>query len=83
MGRVVKRLAASLEVAGRDNGFSGKRRREDRTGRGGPVPAVGGSDVFDQAFAHFAAAYAVQNERDYKSLLAAISSGRIAAEHGL
>jgi uncharacterized protein (DUF2252 family) len=44
---------------------------------------LGGSDVFDQAIARFAAAYADQNERDYKSLLAAIASGRITAERGL
>ena len=30
---------------------------------------LGGSDVFDQAIARFAAAYADQNERDYKALV--------------
>jgi hypothetical protein len=44
---------------------------------------LGGSDAFDQAIAQFAAAYADQNERDYKSLIAAITSGRITAERGL
>jgi uncharacterized protein (DUF2252 family) len=44
---------------------------------------LGGSDVFDQAIAQFAAAYADQNERDHKSLIAAITSGRITAERGL
>ena len=36
--------------------------------------------MFDQAIAEFAAAYADQNERDYKSLNAAITSGRRTAE---
>ena len=44
---------------------------------------LGGSDVFDQAIAQFAAAYADQNERDYKSLNAAITSGRLTAERRL
>lgn len=41
---------------------------------------LGTSDLFDQAIALFAEAYADQTERDYKSLLAAIKSGRIKAE---
>jgi hypothetical protein len=44
---------------------------------------LGGSDVFDQAVARFAAAYADQNERDYTSLLEAVASGRITAEPNL
>jgi uncharacterized protein (DUF2252 family) len=44
---------------------------------------LGGSDVFDRAVTEFAAAYADQNERDHKSLLAAVASGRIAAEPDL
>jgi uncharacterized protein (DUF2252 family) len=44
---------------------------------------LGGSDVFDRAITEFAAAYADQNERDHKSLLAAVASGRIAAEPDL
>ncbi len=42
---------------------------------------LGGSDVFDKAITQFAAAYADQNERDYQSLLNAVASGRIIAEH--
>ena len=41
---------------------------------------LGGSDVFDQAITRFAAAYANQNERDHKSLVDAVASGRITAE---
>jgi uncharacterized protein (DUF2252 family) len=44
---------------------------------------LGGSDVFDRAVTEFAAAYADQNERDHKSLLAAVASGRIVAEPDL
>jgi uncharacterized protein (DUF2252 family) len=44
---------------------------------------LGGSDVFDQAITQFAAAYADQNELDYQALLAAVASGRIAAEQGV
>jgi uncharacterized protein (DUF2252 family) len=44
---------------------------------------LGGSDVFDRAIAQFAAAYADQNERDYRSLVEAVASGRITAERDL
>jgi uncharacterized protein (DUF2252 family) len=44
---------------------------------------LGGSDVFDKAITQFAAAYADQNERDYKSLVDAVASGRITAEPDL
>jgi uncharacterized protein (DUF2252 family) len=40
---------------------------------------LGGKDVFDQAIADFAVAYADQNERDYQELSAACQSGRITA----
>jgi hypothetical protein len=44
---------------------------------------LGTSDVFDQAMAAFAEAYADQNERDYDALKQAIESGRVKAESGL
>ena len=44
---------------------------------------LGGSDVFDQAIAQFATAYADQNERDHQSLLDAVAAGRITAEPDL
>ena len=40
---------------------------------------LGSSDVFAQAIALFAEAYADQTERDYAALLAAIKEGRIQA----
>jgi uncharacterized protein (DUF2252 family) len=44
---------------------------------------LGRSDVFDQAIADFAAAYADQNERDYQALATAAATGRIIAHSGL
>jgi uncharacterized protein (DUF2252 family) len=44
---------------------------------------LGTGDVFDQAIATFAEAYADQNERDYQALKDAVQSGRITAETGL
>jgi uncharacterized protein (DUF2252 family) len=41
---------------------------------------LGTTDVFDQAIAQFAEAYADQTERDHAALLAAIKAGRIKAE---
>jgi uncharacterized protein (DUF2252 family) len=44
---------------------------------------LGGCGLFDHAVAHFADAYADQNERDHARLLDAVASGRIAAQCGL
>jgi uncharacterized protein (DUF2252 family) len=44
---------------------------------------LGGSDVFDQAITEFSGAYADQNDLDYRSLVAAVASGRITAERDL
>jgi uncharacterized protein (DUF2252 family) len=44
---------------------------------------LGGSEIFDRSVAEFARAYADQNERDYQSLVDAVKSGRITAEHGV
>ena len=41
---------------------------------------LGSGEVFDRAIADFAETYADQNERDHRALLAAIDSGRVAAE---
>ena len=41
------------------------------------------SAAFDRAIVEFSHAYAEQNERDYKALVAAVESGRIPAETGL
>jgi uncharacterized protein (DUF2252 family) len=44
---------------------------------------LGKGSRFDRALVDFADAYAEQNERDYKALLAAVKSGRITAERGV
>jgi len=44
---------------------------------------LGKSAAFDRAILEFSHAYAEQNERDYKALVAAVESGRITAETGL
>ena len=44
---------------------------------------LGTSDVFDQAVANFAAAYADQNERDHAALAAAVRAGRLTAQPGV
>jgi len=44
---------------------------------------LGRGDRFDRALASFAETYADQNERDYRALQEAVSSGRVVAESGL
>jgi len=54
-----------------------------RSGEPAEIAAYLGSDAtFEHALADFASAYADQNERDHAALVAAIDSGRIAAEPG-
>jgi uncharacterized protein (DUF2252 family) len=55
-------------------------RAHARTGRASMISGyLGTSEVFDHAIADFAAAYARQNEQDYRRLLEAISAGRVVA----
>ena len=44
---------------------------------------LGAGEVFDEALAAFAVAYADQTERDHAAFVAAIGSGRVAAEAGV
>jgi uncharacterized protein (DUF2252 family) len=44
---------------------------------------LGKSDAFDRAVADFSAAYADQNERDYRALVDAVKAGRVEAQTGL
>ena len=44
---------------------------------------LGTDDAFVRSMGTFAEAYADQTERDHAALLAAIQSGRVAAEHGV
>ncbi|MFI5209973.1 MAG: DUF2252 domain-containing protein [Gemmatimonadales bacterium] len=53
-------------------------RAHARSGSAAPIAGyLGKSDVFDEAIADFAVAYADQTERDYDALMAAARSGRI------
>jgi uncharacterized protein (DUF2252 family) len=55
-------------------------RAHARTGDSIAISAyLGGGDVFDRAILEWSTAYAEQNDRDYRTLLAAVESGRIAA----
>ena len=55
-------------------------RAHARTGRANLISGyLGTSEAFDHAIADFAAAYARQNEQDYRRLLEAISAGRVLA----
>jgi hypothetical protein len=44
---------------------------------------LGKSDKFDMATVDFSERYADQNERDYKSFVKAVKSGRLAAQQGV
>ena len=44
---------------------------------------LGNADIFDQAIAQFASAYADQAERDYQALATAAATGRVIAQRGL
>lgn len=55
-------------------------RAHARTGESGAIAGYLGSGArFDKAMAHFADAYADQNEHDFRLLVEAVESGRIAA----
>ena len=56
-------------------------RAHARTGDSIAIAAyLGRADVFDRALLEFSSAYAEQNDRDYRTLAAAVDSGRITAE---
>ena len=59
-------------------------RAHARTGEEASIRGyIGKNDSFAKAIADFALAYADQTERDYEALVAAVDSGRIAAETGV
>ncbi len=58
-------------------------RAHARTSDARIVGYLGKGDVFDNAIADFAVAYADQTERDYQALEKAVKSGRLAAEKGI
>jgi uncharacterized protein (DUF2252 family) len=76
-------IPAGLRVYGAVCGWTLARAHARSGDRIAIAAYLGNSDVFDRAIADFAAAYADQNERDYKALVEAVASGRITAERGL
>ncbi len=55
-------------------------RAHARTGQASLISGyLSSNESFDRAIADFAVAYADQNERDYRRLLAAVSAGRVLA----
>ena len=73
----------SMQVYGETCGWALARAHARSGDRIAIAAYLGGSDVFDKAITEFAAAYADQNERDHKSLLDAVATGRLTAERDM
>ena len=77
----VERLTPrGLEIYGRLCGWTLARAHALSGDRVAIAAYLGDSDAFDQAIVAFSESYADQNERDHAALVAAIDSGRVAAE---
>jgi uncharacterized protein (DUF2252 family) len=77
----VERLTArGLETYGRLCGWTLARAHARSGDRIALASYLGSSDTFDIAIAEFSESYADQSERDHAALVAAIDSGRVAAE---
>jgi uncharacterized protein (DUF2252 family) len=74
---------AGLEAYGRVCGWTLARAHARSGDRIAIAAYLGGGGVFDNAMATFAETYADQNERDYRALEAAVTSGRVVAELGV
>ncbi len=74
---------AGLEAYGRVCGWTLARAHARSGDRIAIAAYLGGGDAFDNAMAAFAETYADQNERDYRVLEAAVTSGRVVAELGV
>jgi uncharacterized protein (DUF2252 family) len=74
---------AELEAYGRVCGWTLARAHARSGDRIAIASYLGRSDGFDRAMATFAETYADQNERDYRALEAAVTSGRVVAEVGI
>jgi uncharacterized protein (DUF2252 family) len=75
--------SAGLEAYGRICGWTLARAHARSGDRIAIAAYLGNGDVFDRAMASFAETYADQNDRDYRALQEAVSSGRVAAEVGV
>jgi hypothetical protein len=74
---------AELEAYGRVCGWTLARAHARSGDRIAIASYLGRGDGFDRAMATFADTYADQNERDYRALEAAVTSGRVTAELGV
>jgi hypothetical protein len=74
---------AELEAYGRVCGWTLARAHARSGDRIAIAAYLGRGEAFDRAMATFAETYADQNERDYRALEAAVTSGRVAAEVGV
>jgi uncharacterized protein (DUF2252 family) len=74
---------AELEAYGRVCGWTLARAHARSGDRIAIAAYLGRGDAFDRATATFAETYADQNERDYRALEAAVTSGRVMAELGV
>ena len=74
---------AGLTAYGRMCGWTLARAHARSGDRVAIAAYLGRSTRFERAIVQFAAAYAEQNERDYRALSAAVASGRIAAQTGV
>jgi uncharacterized protein (DUF2252 family) len=74
---------AELEAYGRVCGWTLARAHARSGDRIAIAAYLGRGDAFDRAMATFAETYADQNERDYRALEAAVTSGRVVAELGV
>jgi uncharacterized protein (DUF2252 family) len=74
---------AELEAYGRVCGWTLARAHARSGDRIAIAAYLGRGDAFDRAMATFAETYADQNDRDYRALEAAVTSGRVVAELGV
>jgi uncharacterized protein (DUF2252 family) len=74
---------STMGMYGRECGWALARAHARSGDRVAIASYLGAGDVFDQALADFAEAYADQNERDYDALVQAEKDGRITVRRGL
>jgi hypothetical protein len=74
---------AGMELWGRMCGWTLARAHARSGDRLAIAAYLGKSDTFDRAIGSFSAAYAEQNDRDYREMHDAVTSGRLSADTGL
>jgi uncharacterized protein (DUF2252 family) len=80
----IERMApATMRIYGQACGWTLARAHARSGDRIAIASYLGSGPRFETAIAEFAEAYANQNERDYRALIAAIRAGRVVAQEGL